>query len=56
MVIIAVEKVKDKKISGLMIQQASQECFKPFFEEHIDSDNAKVFIEAWRIYATGKLI
>jgi len=43
LVVIAVEKVEGNKIGrayGEVIEEASGECFKPFFERHIDNDNA----------------
>ena len=53
LVVIAVEKVKDNKIGrayGQVIQQASGECFKPFFEGYIDCDNAQVVTDCWKGY------
>jgi hypothetical protein len=53
LVVIAVEKVKNSKIGrayAQLIEQASAKCFKPFFEEHIDGNNAKVFTDEWRGY------
>lgn len=53
LVVIAVEKVKDNKIGrayGQVIQQASGECFKPFFERYIDCDNAQVTTDCWKGY------
>ncbi len=53
LVVIAVEKVKDNKIGrayGEVIEEASGECFKPFFERHIDNDNAQVITDGWRGY------
>jgi hypothetical protein len=45
LVVIAVEKVMGNKIGrayAQVIEQASAECLKAFFEGHIDSDNARV--------------
>ncbi len=53
LVVIAVEKVKGDKIGrayAQVIEQASAECFKPFFEQHIDNDNARVVTDGWRGY------
>jgi ISXO2-like transposase domain/Transposase zinc-ribbon domain len=53
LVVIAVEKVRDNKIGrayGEVIEEASGECFKPFFERYIDNDNARVFTDGWRGY------
>jgi ISXO2-like transposase domain/Transposase zinc-ribbon domain len=53
LVVIAVEKVKDNQIGrayAQVVEHASAECFKPFFEEHIDSDNARVVTDGWRGY------
>lgn len=53
LVVIAVEKVKDNKIGrayAQVIEQASAQCFKPFFEEHIDSDKARIVTDGWRGY------
>ena len=53
LVVIAVEKVKDNQIGrayAQMIDQASAESFKPFFEKYIDNDNARVFTDGWRGY------
>jgi transposase-like protein len=53
LVVIAVEKVEGNKIGrayGEVIEEASGECFKPFFERHIDNDNAQVFTDGWRGY------
>jgi ISXO2-like transposase domain/Transposase zinc-ribbon domain len=53
LVVIAVEKVKGNKMGrayGEVIEEASGECFKPFFERHIDNDNAQVFTDGWRGY------
>ena len=51
LVVIAVEKVNGNKIGrayAKAIEEASGECFKPFFEEHIDSDNAQVITDEWQ--------
>jgi transposase-like protein len=53
LVVIAVEKVKDNKIGRAyaeVIEAASGEDFKPFFERHIDKDNARVYTDGWRGY------
>ena len=53
LVIIAVEKVKDNKIGRAyaeVIEEASAESFKPFFERRIDKDNAQVQTDGWRGY------
>lgn len=53
LVVIAVEKVENNKIGRAyaeVIEQASAECFKPFFDRHIDNDNAKVTTDGWRGY------
>lgn len=53
LVVIAVEKVKGDKIGRAyaeVIQQASAACFAPFFEKHIDNDNARVVTDGWRGY------
>jgi hypothetical protein len=53
LVVIAVEKVEGNKIGrayGEVIEEASGECFRPFFERHIDNDNAQVFTDGWRGY------
>lgn len=53
LVVIAVEKVKGDKIGrayAAVIQQASGECFKPFFERYIDKDNAQVITDCWTGY------
>lgn len=53
LVVIAVEKVKNNKIGRAYaeaIEAASGEDFKPFFERHIDKDNARVFTDGWKGY------
>jgi hypothetical protein len=53
LVVIAVEKVKGNKIGRAyaeVIQQASGDCFKPFFERYIDKDNAQVITDCWKGY------
>ena len=53
LVVIAVEKVKGNKIGRAyaeVIEQASGDCFKPFFERYIDKDNAQVITDRWRGY------
>ena len=53
LVVIAIEKVKGNKIGrgyAEVIEEASGDCFKPFFERHIDKDNAQVFTDGWRGY------
>ena len=53
LVVIAVEKVNDDKIGrgyAQVIEQASAECFRPFFEQHIDNDNARVVTDGCRGY------
>lgn len=53
LVVIAVEKVRGDRIGrayAQVIEQASAECFKPFFEQHIDRDNARVVTDGWRGY------
>lgn len=53
LVVIAVEKVKGNKIGRAyaeVIQQASGDCFKPFFEHYIDKDNAQVITDCWKGY------
>lgn len=53
LVVIAVEKVKGSKIGRAyaeVIQQASGDCFKPFFEQYIDKDNAQVITDCWKGY------
>ena len=53
LVVIAIEKVDGNKIGrayGQVIANASAECFKPFFEKHIDKDNAQVITDKWRGY------
>lgn len=53
LVAIAVEKVKGNKIGRAyaeVIQQASGECFKPFFERFIDKDKAQVITDGWKGY------
>ncbi|MGI8583391.1 MAG: IS1595 family transposase [Chitinophagaceae bacterium] len=53
LVVIAVEKVKDNQIGrayAQTINRASAENFKPFFENYIDNDNARVFTDGWRGY------
>jgi hypothetical protein len=53
LVVIAVEKVMGNKIGrayAQVIEQASAECLKAFFEGHIDSDNARVVTDGWRGY------
>ena len=53
LVVIAVEKVKGDKIGRAyaeVIKQASAACFAPFFEKHIDNDNARVVTDGWRGY------
>ena len=50
LVFIAVAKVKDDKIGrayAKVIEQASAECFQPFFEQHIANDNARVVTDGW---------
>jgi hypothetical protein len=45
LVVIAVEKINGKQTGrayGKLIESASAECFRPFFESHIDSDNTRV--------------
>lgn len=51
--VLAVEKVKGNKIGrayGEVIDEATGECFKPFFERHIDNDNVLVFTDGCRGY------
>jgi hypothetical protein len=53
LVVIAVEKVKGNKIGRAyaeVIEQASGECLKPFFERYIDKDNAQIITDEWRGY------
>jgi hypothetical protein len=53
LVMIAVEKVKDNRIGRAyaeIIEDASAESFKPFFEKYIDKDNAQVITDGWRGY------
>lgn len=53
LVAIAVEKVKGNKIGRAyaeIIENASAESFKPFFEKYIDKDNARVVTDEWRGY------
>jgi len=53
LVVIAVEKVKGKKVGrayGAVINKASADSFRPFFEEHIDKDNAQVITDGWKGY------
>ncbi len=53
LVAIAVENLNDNKIGRAyaeVIEQASGDCFKPFFEKHIDSDNTKIVTDGWRGY------
>ena len=53
LVVIAVEKVVGNKIGRAyaeVIEEASGDCFKPFFEKHIDKDNAQVLTDGWRGY------
>ena len=53
LVVIAVEKVKGNRIGRAyaeVIEEASGDCFRPFFERNIDSDNARVFTDGWRGY------
>ena len=53
LVVIAVEKVKGNKIGRAyaeIIEDASGESFRPFFEKYIDSDNARVITDQWRGY------
>lgn len=53
LVVIAVEKVKDNKIGRAyaeIIEDASAESFKPFFEKYIDKDEARVFTDKWKGY------
>ena len=43
--VIAVEKVRGKILGrayGTVINQASTDCFRPFFEKHIDRYNTQV--------------
>jgi len=50
LVVIVVLKVKGNKIGRAyaeVIEQASAECFKPFFEQHIDNDNTQVTTDGW---------
>ncbi len=53
LVVLAVEKIQDDKIGrayAATIEQASAECFRPFFEQHIDSDNTQVKTDEWKGY------
>jgi len=53
LVVIAVEKVKGNKIGRAyaeVIEDASAESFKPFFEKYIDKDNAQVVTDEWKGY------
>ena len=53
LVVIAVEKVKGNKIGRAyaeVIQHASGDYFKPFFERYIDKDNAQVITDCWKGY------
>jgi hypothetical protein len=53
LVAIAVENLNDDKIGRAyaeVIEQASGDCLKPFFEKHIDSDNTKIVTDGWRGY------
>lgn len=53
LIVIAIEKVQGKKIGrayGEVIEQASGECFRPFFDKHIDRDNAQISTDGWRGY------
>jgi hypothetical protein len=53
LVVLAVEKVKDNKIGRAyaeVIEEASGDCFKPFFDRHIDSNNAQVLTDGWKGY------
>ena len=53
LVLIAVEKVKGNKIGRAyaeVIQDASAESLKPFFQKYIDKDNAQVITDGWRGY------
>jgi hypothetical protein len=53
LVVLAVEKVKDDKIGrayAATIEHASAECFRPFFELHIDSDTTQVKTDKWKGY------
>jgi hypothetical protein len=53
LVVIAVEKVEGNKIGrayGEIIDDASAESLKPFFEKYIDKDNARVVTDQWRGY------
>ena len=53
LVVIAVEKVHGDKIGRAyaeVIEDASSDSFKPFFERYIDRDNAQVTTDGWRGY------
>ena len=53
LVVMAVEKVAGDKIGrayAQVIENASAESFRPFFEGHIDKDNAQIQTDGWRGY------
>jgi len=53
LIVIAVQKVKGNKIGSAyaeVIENASAESFRPFFEKYIDKDNARVITDGWRGY------
>ena len=53
LVVIAVEKVQGDKLGRAyaeVIEHASGDCFKPFFDRHIDRDNAQVITDGWPGY------
>ena len=53
LVVIAVEQVKGNKIGRAyaeLIEDASGESFRPFFEKYIDNDNARVITDQWKGY------
>lgn len=53
LIVIAVQKVKGNKIGRAyaeVIENASAESFKPFFEKYIDKNNARVLTDGWRGY------
>jgi hypothetical protein len=53
LIVLAVEKVKGDKIGrayAQVIEEASGACFRPFFEQHIDKDEARVKTDGWKGY------
>ncbi|MBE7447265.1 MAG: IS1595 family transposase [Planctomycetia bacterium] len=53
LVVVAVEKISKEHMGrgyAQIIEDASAASLKPFFDKHIDSDNAKVRTDVWRGY------